>query len=137
MSKSQTVRVKELSRLVREKRKRLNWILGDLANETGISASTLSRLEREYGRDEIKFTPSMKTVMALTQWLNIPIEEVLEIDSHKTGQETTFEYHLEQVASHLRSAKSLDEENVQTLSDIFHMAFTKAAKKAEKEDDVT
>lgn len=119
----QTVRVKELSRLIYEKRKNDGLTLEMVADKTSISPATLSRLERQRLSDDISFEPSTKTITALTQWLRIPVETVLGVGSQPDDPSVlSVEDHLVAVQAHLRARKNLDSESMSLLGEIFQLA---------------
>src|SRR5919197_4968555 len=61
----------ELGRAIRRKREELGLSLRDVADETGVSASTLSRIENGTGK------PDADNIARLTAWLNMPMERVM------------------------------------------------------------
>src|SRR6266536_3469455 len=65
------VNTEELGRSIRRKRKELGLSLRDVANETEVSASTLSRIENGTGK------PDAENIARLTAWLNVPMERIL------------------------------------------------------------
>src|SRR3712207_3200496 len=61
----------ELGRAIRRKREEVGLSLRDVADETGVSASTLSRIENGTGK------PDADNIARLTGWLNMPMERVM------------------------------------------------------------
>ena len=118
-----TVRVRELSRLVYEKRKADGLTLEMVAEKTKISPATLSRVERQRLSDEVVFEPSTKTITALTQWLRIPVETVLDVTPQPDVADLRVEDHLVAVQAHLRAKRNLDSESMGLLGEIFQLAF--------------
>src|ERR671916_1050694 len=61
----------ELGRAIRRKREEMGLSLRDVADETGVSASTLSRIENGTGK------PDADNIARLTGWLQMPMERVM------------------------------------------------------------
>src|SRR5436190_1210002 len=61
----------ELGRAIKRKREENGLSLRDLADETGVSASTLSRIENGTGK------PDADNIARLTAWLNVPMERIM------------------------------------------------------------
>src|ERR687895_853937 len=69
----------ELGRAIRRKREEAGLSLRDVANETGVSASTLSRIENGTGK------PDADNIARLTTWLNVPMERIMSGRSSDGG----------------------------------------------------
>src|SRR3954467_12533160 len=65
------VNTHELGRAIRRRREELSLSLRDVADKTGVSASTLSRIENGTGK------PDADNIARLTHWLDMPMERVL------------------------------------------------------------
>ncbi len=65
------VNTEELGRAVRRRREELGLSLRDVASETSVSASTLSRIENGTGK------PDADNIARLTSWLDVPMERIL------------------------------------------------------------
>ena len=65
------VNTEELGRAVRRKREELGLSLRDVADVTGVSASTLSRIENGTGK------PDADNIARLTTWLDVPMERIM------------------------------------------------------------
>src|ERR1700754_2729653 len=65
------VNTEELGRAVRRRREELGLSLRDVATETSVSASTLSRIENGTGK------PDADNIARLTSWLDVPMERIL------------------------------------------------------------
>src|SRR5438876_2298439 len=96
------VNTSELGRAVKRRREELGLSLRDIADETGVSASTLSRIENGTGK------PDADNIARLTSWLKMPMERVL--GTHRADGETTapiiyypHESTMEIVEAHLRA----------------------------------
>lgn len=61
-----------LSRKLKEKRVANRLSLRQVENATGISFSTIKRIEDGYG------TPGVETVAKLCSWLDIPLQKIIE-----------------------------------------------------------
>src|SRR5438045_4695044 len=68
----------ELGRSIRRKREQKGLSLRDVADETGVSASTLSRIENGTGK------PDADNIARLAAWLGMPIERVMH-QNHTDG----------------------------------------------------
>ena len=112
----------ELGRAIRRKREEQGLSLRDVADETNVSASTLSRIENGTGK------PDADNIARLTQWLNVPMERIMG-GRHAEGdaaeavvyfpQESTPEI----VEAHLRADRSLTPETAKALSELFRVAY--------------
>ena len=61
----------ELGRAIRRRREELELSLRDVADQTNVSASTLSRIENGTGK------PDADNIARLTTWLDVPLERIL------------------------------------------------------------
>src|SRR3712207_4957095 len=66
------INTKELGRAIKRKREELRISLRDVANETQVSASTLSRIENGTGK------PDADNIARLTSWLDMPVDRVMK-----------------------------------------------------------
>lgn len=82
------------ARLKTERRKQ-RLSLRDLADETGISFNTLSRVERGY-------LPDLKNYQKIVDWLGVPADTFLDLDSTESLNTPDV------IARHLRSDTRLD-----------------------------
>jgi transcriptional regulator with XRE-family HTH domain len=113
----------ELGRAIRRKREETGLSLRDVADETGVSASTLSRIENGTGK------PDADNIARLTAWLNVPVERIMsgrETDSDETRAVVYFpqESTPEIVEAHLRADRNLTPETAKALSELFRVAYT-------------
>src|ERR1700682_3762694 len=65
------VNTEELGRAIRRRRVELSLSLRDVADATGVSASTLPRMKKGTG------TPDADNIARLTSWLKMPMERIL------------------------------------------------------------
>jgi transcriptional regulator with XRE-family HTH domain len=126
------VRLDDLGRLLREKRQREQLTLEQAAHRSGVSAATLSRLERQkvIGDREsssgIPSTPDTRTLSALSRWLSVSIESILHVDqplsvegvTHHEGESTP-----DIVTAHLRADRNLDSKTAEALGRLFRSAY--------------
>ena len=112
----------ELGRAIRRKREELDMSLRDVADETSVSASTLSRIENGTGK------PDADNIARLTAWLNVPVERIMsgrELDGDEERAVVYFpqESTPEIVEAHLRADRSLTPETAKALSELFRVAY--------------
>ncbi|MCS6874017.1 MAG: helix-turn-helix domain-containing protein [Pyrinomonadaceae bacterium] len=120
------VDLKELGKRVKEQRERQGLSLRDLASQIGISASTLSRIEKGTGK------PDADNIAKLASWLNIPVDRVMQKAS--SNDEGLVVYYLQEpvpeiVEAHLRADKNLTPEAAKALSELFRVAYQQFSKK--------
>ena len=118
------VNTEELGRAIRRRRDELGLSLRDVATETAVSASTLSRIENGTGK------PDADNIARLTSWLDVPMERILSGRHHSLAdaakavvyypQEPTPEI----VEAHLRADRNLTPETAAALSELFRVAYT-------------
>jgi len=117
------VNTTELGRAIRRKREELGMSLRDVADETGVSASTLSRIENGTGK------PDADNIARLTAWLNVPMERImggrqLEGDEARPVVYFPQEAMPDIVEAHLRADRNLTPETAKALSELFRVAYT-------------
>ena len=111
----------ELGRAIRRKREELGLSLRDVADETKVSASTLSRIENGTGK------PDADNIARLTNWLNMPMERVMGT-RQTDGAESAVVYFPHEatpdiVEAHLRADRNLTPETAKALSELFRVAY--------------
>ncbi|HET6646298.1 MAG TPA: helix-turn-helix transcriptional regulator [Pyrinomonadaceae bacterium] len=115
------VNTEELGRAIRRKRDELGASLRDVADATGVSASTLSRIENGTGK------PDADNIARLTTWLDVPMERILgsrsEGDEGKAVVYFPRESTPEIVEAHLRADRNLTTETASALSELFRVAY--------------
>src|SRR5919107_2843817 len=92
----------ELGRAIRRKREEQGLSLRDVADETGVSASTLSRIENGTGK------PDADNIARLTAWLNVPMERIMSGRNTESNEERAVVYFPQEsmpeiVEAHLRA----------------------------------
>ena len=113
----------ELGRAIRRKREEMGLSLRDVADETNVSASTLSRIENGTGK------PDADNIARLTAWLNMPMERVMSgrADADADGAKAVVYFPQEAtpdiVEAHLRADRNLSEETAKALSELFRVAY--------------
>jgi transcriptional regulator with XRE-family HTH domain len=113
----------ELGRAIRRKREELGLSLRDVADETGVSASTLSRIENGTGK------PDADNIARLTGWLDMPMERVMGGRKSEDGTEAApvvyfpHEATPDIVEAHLRADRNLNPETAKALSELFRVAY--------------
>jgi transcriptional regulator with XRE-family HTH domain len=113
----------ELGRAIRRKREELNLSLRDVADKTGVSASTLSRIENGTGK------PDADNIARLTDWLDVPMQRIMGARQQE-GDDTQpvvyfpHESTPEIVEAHLRADRNLSEETAKALSELFRVAYS-------------
>ncbi len=118
----QLVNTEELGRAIRRKREQLGLSLRDVANETDVSASTLSRIENGTGK------PDADNIARLTSWLDVPMERILRGRNPDSEVEKAVVYYPQEptpeiVEAHLRADKNLTPETAAALSELFRVAY--------------
>ena len=123
MAHKSGVNTAELGSAIRRRREQQGMSLRDLADETGVSASTLSRIENGTGK------PDADNIARLTSWLDVPMERILSGRHHSQAdaakaviyypQEPTPEI----VEAHLRADRNLTPETAAALSELFRVAY--------------
>ncbi|HUE81679.1 MAG TPA: helix-turn-helix transcriptional regulator [Pyrinomonadaceae bacterium] len=126
------VNTAELGRSVRRKREEMGLSLRDVANETGVSASTLSRIENGTGK------PDADNIAKLTSWLNMPMERILGAPSNTQSDKPVIYYPEEAtpdvVEAHLRADRNLTPETAAALSELFRVAYTQFSRSVQGKD---
>jgi len=115
------VNTEELGRAVRRRREELGLSLRDVAETTGVSASTLSRIENGTGK------PDADNIARLTGWLDVPVERILGWREENEEAKAVIYYPHEStpeiVEAHLRADRNLSPETASALSELFRVAY--------------
>lgn len=130
MAEKSLVNTIELGRAIRRKREEQGLSLRDVADETGVSASTLSRIENGTGK------PDADNIARLTAWLNVPMERIMGgreggADEAKAVVYFPQESMPEIVEAHLRADRNLTPETAQALSELFRVAYAQFSRPGE------
>jgi len=136
LRQERVVRLEDLGELIRSKRKANELTLAQAARESGVSAATLSRLERQSSRvakNGANTTPNMpdtRTLVAVAQWLDVALDRVVAVPSpppahgvpHFEGETVP-----DIVAAHLRADPKLNRETAEALVRTFRVAYDQFA----------
>src|SRR5436190_14902211 len=123
MTKKSGVNTDELGNAVRRRREQQNLSLRDVADETGVSASTLSRIENGTGK------PDADNIARLTAWLDMPVERVMSARKNEEGTDASAVVYFPHeampdiVEAHLRADRNLTPETAKALSELFRVAY--------------
>ncbi len=113
----------ELGRAIRRKREEMGLSLRDVADETKVSASTLSRIENGTGK------PDADNIARLTAWLNVPVERIMSGRDDSTSDEARAVVYFPQesmpeiVEAHLRADRNLTPDTAKALAELFRVAY--------------
>jgi transcriptional regulator with XRE-family HTH domain len=122
MVKKTGVNTEELGSAVRRRREQQNLSLRDVADQTGVSASTLSRIENGTGK------PDADNIARLASWLDMPIERVMHHGQRNPSDPKPVVYYPHEstpeiVEAHLRADRQLSPETAKALSELFRVAY--------------
>ena len=122
MATKTRVNTAELGNAIRRRREQKALSLRDVAEETGVSASTLSRIENGTGK------PDADNIARLAAWLDMPIERVMHHDRAAAEAKPVIYYPHEStpeiVEAHLRADRHLTPQTAKALSELFRVAYT-------------
>src|SRR5689334_19484482 len=123
------VNTAELGTAVRRKREQQGLSLRDVADVTGVSASTLSRIENGTGK------PDADNIARLAAWLDMPIERVMHHGNRAANDPNPVVYYPHEstpeiVEAHLRADKHLTPQTAKALSEQFSQPDGKPIRKA-------
>ena len=122
MAHKSGVNTAELGSAIRRRREQHGMSLRDLADETGVSASTLSRIENGTGK------PDADNIARLAAWLDMPIERVMHHGNRAASDPKPVVYYPHEstpeiVEAHLRADKHLTPQTAKALSELFRVAY--------------
>ena len=122
MAKKSGVNTSELGDAVSRRREEQGMSLRDVAEETGVSASTLSRIENGTGK------PDADNIARLAAWLDMPIERVMHHGPRSAADPKPVVYYPHEstpeiVEAHLRADRHLTPETAKALSELFRVAY--------------
>jgi transcriptional regulator with XRE-family HTH domain len=116
----------ELGIAIKRRREELGLSLRAVADVTNVSASTLSRIENGTGK------PDADNIARLTNWLDMPVDRVLNRQNDRDSVEPVVYYPHEAtpeiVEAHLRADKNLSPETAKALSELFRVAYSEFSK---------
>lgn len=122
MMKKTGVNTSELGTAIKRRREQQGLSLRDVADITGVSASTLSRIENGTGK------PDADNIARLASWLNMPIERVMHHGHRAASDPKPVVYYPHEstpeiVEAHLRADKHLTPDTAKALSELFRVAY--------------
>lgn len=137
-------RIRVLGRRIQQKRVKERLTLERAAEQSGISAATLSRLERQSGMKTSKrfITPDTRTIAALSRWLGESLDAMIEgapstvpsipsravegevVDGSGTNLPETVEVYL-------RADRNLSPEAAEMLAEMFRLAYQQYSRLSE------
>lgn len=123
------IRVADLGQSIQRKRGAENLTLRDAAQQTGVGASTLWRLEKGQG------VPDSATLARLTQWLGMPPERFMEMPVAERRRSVAYypnESTPDIVEAHLRADRNLSPETARALAELFRVAYNQFAETTRK-----
>jgi transcriptional regulator with XRE-family HTH domain len=109
-----------LGDLIRRRRKADGLSLRDAADQMGVSAPTLQRVEAGQ-------PPNSANLIRITQWLQLPVDKVLRKGTNPASQLAT----VAQIEVHLRADPNLSAEAAEAIADAvqkLYAAFSKQAR---------
>jgi transcriptional regulator with XRE-family HTH domain len=109
----------KISGLIKAKRRERGIGLRDAAKESGVSASTLSRLERGISTK----MPDTETLSRLCHWLGISISDLINEKKIGGNVNTPNFDTTEQVEVYLRADKNLSHDSAQALAQAFKVLY--------------
>jgi transcriptional regulator with XRE-family HTH domain len=108
-----------ISSLLKAKRREAGLGLREAAKETGVSPSTLSRLER-FSSSAL---PDSETLTKLSKWLGMSVEYMLYGQNSEAKKEDIKLSTPELVEVHLRADKKLSPDTAKALSEMFKILY--------------
>ena len=122
MANKTRVNTAELGSAIRRRREQHGLSLRDVADETGVSASTLSRIENGTGK------PDADNIARLAAWLDMPIERVMHHGHRAATDPNPVVYYPHEstpeiVEAHLRADRQLTPQTAKALSELFRVAY--------------
>jgi len=131
MPQKNLVNTGELGRAVKRRREEQGLSLRDVADQTGVSASTLSRIENGTGK------PDAENIARLTAWLDMPLDRIMASrQQNNDGAEAVVYFPHESmpeiVEAHLRADRNLSPETARALSELFRVAYTQFSRTGDK-----
>lgn len=115
----------ELGDRVRAKRRSRKLSIREVAEEVGVSAPTISRVERGH-------LPERENLLRLARWAGVRIDPVLhtEMSRHRNAiVHAPDASTVEAVELHLRADKNLSRDDAEALSEMFRLAYDALAAK--------
>ncbi len=121
-------RMSRLPALIKAKRREMGIGLRTAAEESGVSPSTLSRLERGISQS----LPDTETLTKVAVWLRVSLEDIVTQNKSDNALDEPELNTTEAIEVYLRADKNLTPETAKALSDMFKMLYKQFTEKAEK-----
>jgi transcriptional regulator with XRE-family HTH domain len=119
------VDVDQLANYIQWKMDEEELSLRDVAREAKVSAPTLSRLLQKGKRTP---RPDVDTLGRLIQWLNIPLEKIIDTSVRSQKIDRPRGDTLELIQVHLRADKNLSAEAARAIADMVKAAYRQFSK---------
>lgn len=116
----------ELGARVRAKRRSRQLTIREAAKETGVSAPTLSRVERGL------HLPERENLLRLARWAGVRLDPVLHSDARRARNAVVHEPSastIEAVELHLRADRNLNRDDAEALAEMFRVAYVALSSK--------
>lgn len=122
IASNEVVNIKELGDAIHRKRDELRMGLRAVADATGVSASTISRIENGTCQ------PSTENIVRLAEWLRMPMERFIGVRDPENEQTAPVIYYPQEatpdiVEVHLRADRNLSPEAASALAEMFRVAY--------------
>lgn len=119
------VDVNQLANYIQWKMDEEDLSLRDVAREAKVSAPTLSRILQKGRRTP---RPDVDTLGRLIQWLNIPLEKIIDTSVRSQKIDRPRADTLELIQVHLRADKNLSAEAARAIADMVKAAYRQFSK---------
>jgi transcriptional regulator with XRE-family HTH domain len=128
----EVVNIKELGDAVRRKRDEMRLGLRAVADATGVSASTISRIENGTCQ------PSTENIVRLAEWLRMPMERFIGARDREKDEAAPVIYFPQEatpdiVEVHLRADRNLTPEGAAALAEMFRVAYKQFSRPSEEQ----
>lgn len=117
----------ELGDRLRAKRRSQKLSIRQAAEETGVSAPTLSRVERGH-------LPDSENLLRLARWAGLRIDPATARAARNRGVHDPSASTLEAIELHLRADKHLTRDDAEALTEMFRVAYEHLADKTKPRD---
>jgi transcriptional regulator with XRE-family HTH domain len=127
----ESLSVSDMAAMLYRWRKASELTLEQTGEKIGVSAATLSRLERQRNQStsdetgKASFVPDVRTLAAVARWLGVSLARVAGLNGTEmpAAQQENNKSVPEEVEAHLRADRNLDDESALALSKMFRMAY--------------
>lgn len=129
---SRVIRLDELGSMIRHRRRVEQLTLEAVAQQTGVSPATLSRLERRASANDMP-TPDVRTLSAIADWLGVVVAGAGSAPVEISGDTPLPKV----VEAHLRADRNLDADTAALLARMFRAAYAQATENGRDGSDQT